>query len=72
MVIVLLVLIVLLLLFSAAVLRGWLRNLLGALLGCILLAATMMTAVRPLGAGSFIWIWIGGGLLLLIEVLWAR
>lgn len=72
MVIVLLVLIFLILLFGAAVVRGWLRNLLGALLGCTLLAAAIMAIVSLLGEGSFVWVWSGGGVLLLLAVLWAR
>ena len=72
MVIALLVLIALILLFGAAVVRGWLRNVLGALVGCMLLAAAIMVAISLMGEGSFVWIWIGGGLALFVAALWAR
>lgn len=72
MIVALLVMIALILLFGAGVVQGWLRNLLRAVLGIVLLSAAILVASTILGEDAFIWIWAGGGTLLLIAVLWAR
>lgn len=72
MVVALLFLIVLILLFGAGVVRGLLRNMFGALWGMVLLAALMFTIIGIFGEEAWTWIWLGGGTLLLIAVLWAR
>ncbi len=72
MTIILLLLIVLILLFGAGVVKGWLRNVFGAVLGISLLASILLTAVSIFGEDAFWTIWVGGGALLFALVVWAK
>jgi len=61
-IIALLVLIVLILLFGAGVVKGWLANLLGAVLGFAVLAALIVTIESQLGEEAFLYVlWAIGG-----------
>ena len=72
MVIALLILIALILLFGAGVVKGWLRNIVGAAIGITLLAGLMLTVTSLLGEDAFWWIWLGGGTVLFVGSVWAR
>lgn len=72
MVFALLMLIVMILLFGAGVVRGWLTNLFGLVLGFILLAALIVFAVKIFGADDFHWLLLGGGGLLLALTILAK
>jgi len=72
MVVALLNLIIQILLFGAGVVHGWLLNIFGAILGILLLATAIAVVSHFFGEDAFIWIWAGGGTILLITVLWAR
>jgi len=66
MIIILLLLIVLILLFGAGIVKGWLKNALGAVLGIGLFAGLMITIVAVFGEDAFWWVWGGGAALFIL------
>jgi len=72
MTVILLLLIVLILLFGAGVVKGWLKNALGVVLGIALLTGILLTLVSIFGEDAFWTIWVGGGAFLFAFVIWAK
>jgi len=72
MILALLILIVLILLFGAGVVKGWLKNALGAMLGIGLIVALMLTVTSLFGENAFWWMVYGSGALLLAIVILAH
>lgn len=70
----LLFLIVLILLFGAGVVKGWLLNAIGAILGLCLVIGIILwiCSIFSLGDGGFMVIFMVGGLLLALGAAWAR
>lgn len=68
----LLILIVLILVFGAGVVRGWLANLLGLAIGCLLLGGLIIFLVEIFGRDGFQALLLGGGSILLVASIWAR
>lgn len=68
----LLILIVLILLFGAGVVKGWLRNILGAALGLLIAAGALIWLASMLGEdGAIIALLIGGAMLFALGI-WAK
>ena len=72
MIVALLVLIALILLFGAGVVKGWLSNAIGLVLGGGAIVLTLVWLGSYLGENGPFWLFIGIGVLLFIGSIWAR